>query len=122
MVIFLDTYAIIEIAIQNPNYKSYSLDSEEAITSMFNLMEVHFYYLKNYGIVEAEKIYNVIKPLIIRIDDSIIKDANEFKLKHFKKRFSFADCIGYITARRYNAGFLTGDYAFKGLESVEFVK
>ena len=122
MVIFLDTYAIIEIAIQNPNYKGYSLVSTEAITGVFNLMETHFYYLKNYGIVEAEKIYNVLKPLIVRIDDAIIKEANKFKLEYLKKRFSFADSIGYVTARKYNAKFLTGDYMFKGMEGVRFVK
>ena len=122
MVIFLDTYAIIEIAIQNPDYKGYSLVSTEAITSVFNLMETHFYYLKNYGIAEAEKIYNVLKPLMVRIDDAIIKEANSFKLKNLKKRLSFADCIGYAAARKFGAKFVTGDYMFKGLEGVEFVK
>ena len=122
MVVFLDTYAIIEIAIQNPSYKPYELSSEEAITTIFNLTEIHFYYLKNFGIEEAEKAYNKVKSIIIPIDDSIIKEANTFKLKNLKRRFSFADCIGYVTARKYNARFLTGDYAFKGLEAVEFVK
>ena len=122
MVVFLDTYAIIEIAIQNPSYKPYELSSEEAITTIFNLTEIHFYYLKNFGIEEAEKAYNKVKSIVIPIDDSIIKEASIFKLKNFKKRFSFADYIGYATARRYNVKFLTGDYAFKGLEGVEFVK
>ena len=122
MVIFLDTYAIIEIAIQNPSYKPYELNSEEAITTIFNLTEVHFYYIKNFGVEEAEKAYGKIKSIVVPIDDSIIKEANSFKLKNIKKRFSFADCIGYATARKYNAKFLTGDYAFKGLEGVEFVK
>ncbi|MEK6868646.1 MAG: PIN domain-containing protein [Nanoarchaeota archaeon] len=122
MVVFLDTYAIIEIAIQNPSYKPYELSSEEAIATIFNLTEIHFYYLKNFGIEEAEKAYNKVKSIIIPIDDSIIKEANTFKLKNLKRRFSFADCIGYVTARRYNVKFLTGDYSFKDLEGVEFVK
>lgn len=122
MVVFLDTYAIIEIAIQNPSYKPYELNSEEAITTIFNLTEVHFYYLKNFGIEEAEKAYDKVKSIVIPIDDSIIKEANRFKLKNLKRRFSFADCIGYVTARKYNTKFLTGDYAFKGLEGVEFIK
>ena len=122
MVIFLDTYAIIEIAVQNPNYKPYTLNSEEAITSVFNLIEIHFYYLKNFGIEEAEKAYNKVKSIVVPINDMIIKEANSFKLKNLKKRFSFADCIGYATARKYNAKFVTGDYMFKGLEDVEFVK
>lgn len=122
MVVFLDTYAIIEIAIQNPSYKPYGLNSEEAITTVFNLTEIHFYYLKNFGIEEAEKAYNKVKSILTPIDDSIIKEANRFKLKNLKRRFSFADCIGYVTARKYNVKFVTGDYMFKGLDNVEFVQ
>ena len=121
MVTFLDTYAIIEIDKGNPDYQHYSIDAD-AITTAFNLIEAHFYYLKNFDEKEAEEVYNIVKQIVVRIDDEIIKEANKFKLNHLKKRFSFADCIGYITARKYNARFLTGDYAFKGLESVEFVK
>jgi len=121
MVIFLDTYAIIEIDKGNSNYRKYSLTTD-AITTLFNLMEVHFYYIKNYGQKEADEIYSIVKSKVIPLDDSIIKEANKFKLKYLKKRFSFADCVGYITARKYNANFLTGDYMFKGVEGVEFVK
>ena len=122
MVIFLDTYAIIEIATDNPNYRKYALESTEVITTLFNLIEVHFYYLKNYGQNEADKIYNIVKTIVILIDDSIIKEANRFKHIYLKKRFSFADCIGYVTAKNYKAEFLTGDYAFKSLDNVEFVR
>lgn len=121
MVIFLDTYAIIEIDKGNPNYKDYFIGTN-AITTAFNLIEVHLYYLKNFDEKEAEEVYGIVKQIVVRIDDSMIKDANKFKLKYLKKRLSFADCVGYITARRYNAKFLTGDYAFKDLENVEFVK
>ena len=119
---FLDTYALIEIATQNPKYRNYSISPIEAGTTIFNIMEIHFYYLKNFGNEEAEKIYNLITPLLISTDDDTIKDANKFKLANLKKRFSFADCIGYITALKLNAKFVTGDYAFKGLENVEFVR
>ena len=122
MVIFLDTYAIIEIALDNPNYRRYASDSTQAITTIFNLMEVHFYYLKHHGQKEANEIYDIVKTMVVRIDDSIVKEANRFKLQHQKKRFSFADCIGYATAKKYKANFLTGDYMFKGLERVEFVQ
>ncbi len=122
MVIFLDTYAIIEIDKGNSNYRKYSLEPIEAITTIFNLIEVHFYYLKNYDEKEADKIYNIIKMIVIPVDDFITKDANRFKLAYLKKRYSFADCVGYITALRYKSKFLTGDYAFKGMENVEFVR
>ena len=51
-----------------------------------------------------------------------IKYANNFKLANLKKRFSFADCIGYVAALKLNAKFVTGDYAFKGMQGVEFVR
>jgi len=120
MVIFLDTYAIIELDKDNPKYRKYA--SESGVTTIFNLMEVRFYYLKNYGRREADDIYSLIKPMVMRIDDFIIKGANTFKLKNLKKRFSFADCVGYIASLKFNAKFLTGDYAFKGLDNVEFVR
>ncbi|MBI2668151.1 PIN domain-containing protein [Candidatus Woesearchaeota archaeon] len=122
MVIFLDTYAIIEIDKGNLNYKKYSLESTETITTLFNITELYFYYLKNYGEKEADKIYDIVKLMVIPINDSMIKEANKFKLLHQKKRYSFADCIGYVTSLMHNAKFLTGDYAFKDLKNVEFVK
>jgi len=122
MVVFLDTYAIIEIAIDNPKYRKYALEPINAITTIFNIIEVHFYYLKNHGQNEADVIYNITKPMVIPLDDSIIKESNRFKLLHLKKRFSFADCIGYTTAQKCKARFLTGDHMFKGLEGVEFVR
>lgn len=122
MVIFLDTFAIIEIDRGNPNYRKYALKQIDAITTVFNLIEIYFYYLKNYGQIEADDVYKIIKDMAIEIDDYIIKEAGKFKLLHLKKRFSFADCIGYITALKFKAKFLTGDYAFKGLENVEFVR
>src|SRR3989338_11657797 len=118
----LDTYALIEIATQNPKYRNYYINPIEAGTTIFNIMEIHFYYLKNFGNEEAEKIYNLVTPLLISTDDDIIKDANKFKLANLKKRFSFTDCIGYAAALKLNLKFVTGDYAFKGLENVEFVK
>ena len=122
MVIFLDTFAIIEIDKGNTNYRKYSIEKIEAVTTIFNVIEIYFYYLKNFGQDEADSIYEIIKPLSIEVDDSIIKNASKFKLLHLKKRYSFADCMGYQTAKKFNARFLTGDCAFKGLDNVEFVK
>ena len=119
---FLDTYALIEIAKQNPDYKDYAISQIEAGTTIFNIMELHFYYLKNFGNEEAERIYDLVSPLLISTDDDIIKDANKFKLANLKKRFSFTDCIGYLVALKLNLKFITGDYSFKELENVEFIK
>ena len=122
MVIFLDTYAIIEIDKGNIDYKKYILNPLAVITTIFNIVEVYFVYLKLYNKQEAERIYGIIKSINIEVDDIILKEAMEFKLANEKMRFSFADCIGYISALRYKAKFLTGDFAFKNLGNVEFVK
>lgn len=122
MVVFLDTYAIIEIDKGNPNYRKYVLTPAAAITTLLNLIEVHYVYMKNFGNEEADKIYEIAKRLVIPVDDSIIKEATRFKLLNIKKRLSFADCIGYTTARKYSAKFISGDYMFKGLEDVEFIR
>lgn len=119
---FLDTYALIEISLGNEDYRNYVFDSEQAICTIFNLMEAHFYFLKTFGQIKADEIYGLIKPIVAKIDDSTLKEANSFKLLHLKKRFSFADCIGYITALKLKSKFITGDYAFKGMENVEFVR
>ena len=122
MVIFLDTYAIIEIDTDNLSYRKYVLESADAATTIFNLSETYFVYLKKFGQKEADEIYEIVKGMVIPIDGFIIKEAMKFKLANLKKRFSFADCIGYITALKINAKFITGDYPFKGFENVEFVK
>ena len=119
---FLDTYALIEIYLGNENYKKYVFDPEQAICTIINLMEAHFFFLKKFGQIKADEIYGLIKPINAGIDDLSLKEANGFKLRHQKNRFSFADCIGYISALKLKAKFVTGDYAFKGMENVEFVK
>ena len=122
MVVFLDTYALIEIHKGNVNFKKYVIVPNESMTTVFNLMEIHFYYLKNHGEKEAAAIYSAVKPLVVPVSDTIIRDANSFKLANLKKRFSFADCIGYSASRKFNARFVTGDYLFKGLEGVDFLQ
>ena len=122
MVIFLDTYAIIEIDKGNPNYKKYTLKPVSAVTTLLNLIEIHFVYSKNFGKKEADRIFNHIKKIVIPVNDSIIKEATNLKLAHRKKRLSFADCVGYATSKKYSIKFLTGDYQFKNLPQVEFVK
>lgn len=122
MVIFFDTYAIIEIAKGSRKYRKYAFEMREGITSILNLMEVYFVHLKDHTEEEANRAFNVTKQMITPIDDDIIKEAMKFKLLNQRKRMSYADCIGYCTALRNNAVFLTGDSAFQGLEGVEFVK
>jgi predicted nucleic acid-binding protein len=38
------------------------------------------------------------------------------------RSLSYADCVGYITARKFGIPFLTGDKEFKDMEGVIFIK
>src|SRR3989344_5671259 len=95
---FFDTYALIEITRNNPNY------------------------LKFIGEESAKKVFQQFKDAEVDIDDEVLFKAVKFRLAHKKKSLSYADCIGYIFALENKLKFLTGDHAFEGMNSVEFVK
>src|SRR3989338_2164455 len=120
MVIFLDTYAMIEIAKGNHDYQKFA--DSASITTRFNLAELYFYFLKTTDEATADSIYNRFKDYEIFATDKIIKEAMKLKLANAKKRLSFADCIGYIAGMLEESSFLTGDYQFKDMENVEFVR
>jgi predicted nucleic acid-binding protein len=78
--------------------------------------------LRNYGLEKANEAFDFFLKFCIEIDDDVIKEANEFKLKNYRRELSYVDCVGYVLAKRYNAKFLTGDRQFEDFENVEFVK
>jgi len=118
---FFDTYAFIEIVKENENYKSYKKDVG-IVTTILNLMELHYSLLRTVGKEEADKHFDRLLPFVIQIPNEVIKKANEFKVINRKRKISYVDCIGYVFSMRMNIKFLTGDKEFKGFENVEFVK
>ncbi len=120
--IFLDTYAIFELIKGNPNYADYK-QGFQYITTIFNLTE--FYYnLRRIGTKkeEAKECFLKFSDFRISVTAEVITDAGEFKLQHKKKKLSYADCIGYVTAKQLHVPFLTGDSAFEKFENVLFIK
>ncbi len=117
---FFDTYAVIEILAQNPNYEKYK--NAEITITIFNLAEIYYICLGNFTKTELEKIYNQYKKSVVEISDEVLKEAISFRKEHKKQSLSYTDCIGYIYAKRSNMKFLTGDKEFENLENVEFVK
>ncbi len=117
---FLDSYAMVEIAKGNEKYKKYL--NEDIFTSVFNLYELYCALMRDYSEEIAKEFFYQFKKYILQIKDEHIFEASKFKLKHKKKCFSYADCIGYIMAFNYNLKFLTGDKEFEKLDNVEFVK
>ncbi|MBS3117972.1 PIN domain-containing protein [Candidatus Woesearchaeota archaeon] len=119
-VFLADTYALIELLGGNLNYKPY-LD-HTLITTQFNLIELYYHFLHNYGKKTADKYLHLYSKFTIPITYSSIKDAMEFKLKHKEEKLSYVDCVGYALALELGIRFLTGDGKFKNKPNVEFVK
>ena len=120
---FYDTYAIIEFINGNPDFKKYFLEYE-GITNLYNAMEVYYIILRDQNEEKAKTALNLLKQIIVLSSISIVEDAMKFRLKHrlMKKKFSYADCLGYIISLKEKIKFLTGDDGFRNLPNVEFVK
>jgi uncharacterized protein len=117
---FLDSYAIIEYLKGNKNYiKQFK---EDLNTSIFNAVEVYYSLLSNHGEKVADEKSLPFFYMTLRIDEKSIKYAMKFRLENKKRNLSYADCIGYMLAKKNNMLFLTGDKEFEGLDGVEFVK
>ena len=118
--IFCDTYALIEIIGGNKGYKKY--ENATLVTSEFNLIELYYHFLKNYGKNSAERYFNHWLSLCVKIPYNVIKLGMEIKLANSKEKLSYIDCIGYAFCLQNNILFLTGDSKFKNKVRVEFVK
>ena len=117
---FFDSYALIEIAKNNPDYIKYS--DSVVITTIFNLAELCYIILKDFNEEKAKNVYSRFKECVNEVSDDIIFGAMKFRLENKNKKLSYTDCIGYTYALKNNLKFLTGDKEFKGMENVEFVK
>ncbi|MBI2631601.1 PIN domain-containing protein [Candidatus Pacearchaeota archaeon] len=117
---FFDSYAVIEILKENPNYAKFK---EQPITIvLWNLAEIYYHCINSNLEKEADNLYSKFRKSVVEIDDETLQEAMKFKKEHKKQDLSYADCIGYIYAKKHNMVFLTGDKEFENLENVEFVK
>ncbi len=117
---FWDSYAVIELMSGNPNYAKYS--GEEVTITIFNLVEIYWHALHEYGERQAQELYGTYKKAVVEPDGEALMEAIKFRKEHKKKGISYADCIGYIYAKRYGLKFLTGDRQFERLANVEYAK
>ena len=118
---FFDTYAFFEIIDGNKNYDKYAT-KVGIITTKMNVLELHYGILRKFGREKADYYYDKFVKFAAVIDDTIFKEASEFKFKLRERKLSYVDSIGYIMARQKGIPFLTGDKEFEDLENVEFVK
>lgn len=117
---FFDSYALIELIKGNENYKPYA--PAGMLFTKLNLFEVYYALLRLDGEEQAESFLRTYSYYVVDYDETIIADAARFRLHYAKRNLSMVDVIGYITAKRWNIKFLTGDKEFADLENVEFVK
>lgn len=117
---FFDTYALIEIATGNPNFKRY-LDFPYAVSAL-NVGEFYAYLIRTYGREAAKERLESYNFEIVELTKELIMAATELKTLHARKERSWADCIGYVAAKQLKLRFLTGDKEFKGMQNVEFVR
>ncbi len=117
---FFDSYSVIEILKNSPNYEKFK--DIQIITSALNMAEVYYVLAST---IDEESAAKAVQNLVIRYIDiypEIAIEAARFRFKHRKLKMSYADCIGYIISKRAKLRFLTGDEAFIKMENVEFVK
>lgn len=119
MMIFFDSYAIIEVIKGASNYEKYN--ETTFITNTLNLSEVFYSLIREVGERIGEEIINKLNFEFVEISEEIALKASKFKYKNKKLKLSYADCIGYITALENNMKFLTGDKEFEKFKGVEFV-
>jgi predicted nucleic acid-binding protein len=118
---FFDSYAIIEILKENPSYEKYK--DEKVIIAFNNLAEIYYHCINDSKLInESDKIFDIFNKTVVEIDDEALKEAMKFRKENKKKDVSYADCIGYIYAKRHELKFLTGDKEFEKMPNVEFVK
>jgi uncharacterized protein len=117
---FFDSYAIIEIIRQNPSYVKYN--PSVIITNLLHLAEVYYHLLTEYNEKTADYWISKLNLSFIEITSQVALEASKFRFKNKNARLSYADCIGYITAKKHGLTFLTGDKEFKNMKGVEFVR
>jgi len=78
--------------------------------------------ISDYGTENAEEFFDKLINFCVKIEPNIVKEAAAFRLENIKKKFSYLDCLGYVTARSLKVKFLTGDEGFRDISGVEFVK
>ncbi len=114
---FLDTYALIEILKGNKKYEKY-LD-KQSITTLFNLYQVCFLVMRDFGRERAIEIFSMFSDIVVPVEENSILLASEFRMKN---NLDYLESIGYSVAMINEATYLTSNHLLKDLPNVEFVK
>jgi len=117
---FFDAYALIKILTGERSYERFQGSS--VVTNALHLAEVYYFFLKREGKLAARERLRQVKAVLYELTQTLAIEAAALRWEHNEKGFSFADCIGYVTAQHHGLIFVTGDFPFQGMPGVEFVK
>lgn len=116
--IFLDTYAMIELFRGNSAYAAFR--DMRGILTKFNLAEFNHALKKELPENQADIETSYFTDLLVDVSPQEIMEAMSLKRKN--KDLSIPDAIGYTVAKKRGVLFLTGDSDFKNIDGVIFLK
>ncbi len=116
----LDTYALIEIHDENPNFLGYM--NQEFVVPEIVMAEFYSVILRDYNEKTADYLLEKFKGYVVPVNFKIMIKAVKYRHENKKQNLSFFDCVGYIFAIENNMKFVTGDKEFRNKENVEFIK
>lgn len=114
----LDTYALVEIAKEQPEFTKYIED--DFVIPEITFSEFYLIVLREYNQQTADYWYRKLEGHTVPVPLSILIEAMRFRHAHRRQKLSFFDAVGYIFSKQNNYSFVTGDKEFKGMENVEF--
>ncbi len=117
---FFDTYAIIELLENNPDYERF--ENFRVIASVMNIGEIYNIILRDIGKERADEWFNSCNFELLEITPDIMIKSVYFRHLNRKKNISSTDAVGYFLSLKHKLKFLTGDRQFKNMPNVEFVK
>ncbi len=74
---FWDSYAVIELMSGNANYGKYS--GEKVRITVFNLVEIYWFALHEYGLEAAREVYETYRKAAIEPDDETLWESVEMR-------------------------------------------
>jgi hypothetical protein len=121
--VFLDTYAIIEMARDNLHYDP--IESETVVTSIWDLLEAYYILAQEGEGQLAERAFHKLAPVASEVPVDLVPVIARFRLERkgtTGRRFSYADAAGYVFARDRGLEFVTGAHEFEGFPGVRFLR
>jgi predicted nucleic acid-binding protein len=117
---YLDTYALVEIGKNNPNYSSISKQDFQVCDVI--LCEFYGVTLRDFGKEKADEWFTRLSPYSESTTLPILIEAVRFRQENKPLNLSFWDVVGYMHARSKNGVFVTGDKGFEKLPHVKYIK